>query len=80
MPPSLDSLHLLAKFRCEADRPALRDRRVHELASGGKDGGNSFIMDGEPSFELCEAAGQFPVRSEHLSELDEGAKRGSRCF
>jgi hypothetical protein len=57
--------------------PALQDRRVHELANGGEDGGNGFIMDGEsfvePSFELCEAAGQFPVRSEHLSELDEGA-------
>jgi hypothetical protein len=31
---SAESLHLLAKIRGEADRPALRDRRVHELADG----------------------------------------------
>ena len=27
----------------------------------------------EPGFELREATGQFPVRSEHLAKLDEGA-------
>jgi hypothetical protein len=77
VPPSLRSLHLLAKIRSEADRPALWYGRVHELADGGEYRGDGFIVDGElfvePSFELCEATGQFPVRSEHLSQLDEGA-------
>ena len=74
---SAESLHFLAKIRGEADRPTLWHRRVHELTNGREDGGDGFIVDGElfvePSFELCEAAGQFPVRSEHLTQLDEGA-------
>jgi hypothetical protein len=51
-----ESLHLLAKIRGEADRPALRDRRVHELANGGEDGGNGFIVDGELFVEPDEGA------------------------
>jgi len=74
---SAESFHLLAKIRGEADRPALRDSRVHELADGGEDGGDGFIVDGElfvePGFELCEATSQFPVRRKHLAQLDEGA-------
>ena len=74
---SAEPLNLLAKIRGEADRPALRDRRVHELADGSEDGGDGFIVDGElfvePDFELCKTARQFLVRSEHLTKLDEGA-------
>jgi hypothetical protein len=74
---STESLHLLAKISGEADRPALSDRRVHELADSREDGGDGFIVAGEllvePGFELCEAAGQFPIGSEHLAQLDEGA-------
>ena len=74
---SAESLHLLAKIRGEADRPALRDRRVHELADGGEDGGDGFIVDGElfvePGFELCKSARQFLVGREHLAQLHEGA-------
>jgi hypothetical protein len=72
-----ESLYLLANIRGEADRPALRDGWVHELADGSEDGGDSFIVDGElfvePGFELCEAPGQLLVRSEHLAQLYEGA-------
>jgi hypothetical protein len=50
---------------------------VHELANGGEDGGNGFIVGGElfiePGLELSESAGQFLVRSEHLAQLHEGA-------
>lgn len=50
---------------------------MHELADGEEDRSDGFIVAGklfvEPSFELCEAASQFPVRSEHLTQLDEGA-------
>ena len=36
---SAELLHLLAKIRGEADRPALRNWRVHELADSREDGG-----------------------------------------
>ena len=65
---SAESLHLLAKIRGKADRPALRDSRVHELADGGEDGGDGFIVDGElfvePGLELRKSARQFLVRRE----------------
>ncbi|HWG72119.1 MAG TPA: hypothetical protein VN692_22095 [Steroidobacteraceae bacterium] len=66
----MDSIALLP----QSAYPAHWDRRVHELANGAEDGGNGFIVAGElfiePGFELCEAAGQFPVPSEHLAQLD----------
>src|ERR1700723_768158 len=77
-------LQLLAKIRGEADRPALRDRRMHELADGREYRGDGFIMDGklfvEPGFELCEAPGQLLVRSEHLAQLDKGAHHADAHF
>ena len=50
---------------------------MHQLADGGKDGGNSLIMTGklfiESGFELHEATRELFVRGKHLAELHEGA-------
>ena len=58
-------LGLLLEISGEADRPALRRRRVHQLTDRRKDGADGAILPGEffiqSCLELREASGQFVV-------------------
>jgi hypothetical protein len=62
---------LLLEIGGEADRPALRRRRVHQLADRREDGADGAILLGElfiqSRLELREAPGQLLVGDEELA-------------
>jgi hypothetical protein len=70
-------LRLLVEGGGEADGPALRRRRVHQLSDGREHGGDGIVVGGEllldACFELIEAPGQILVRAQEFSQLHEGA-------
>ena len=66
-------LRLLVEVGGEADGPALRRRRVHQLSDGREHGGDGVVVGGEllldARFELMEGAGEILVRAYKVAQL-----------
>jgi hypothetical protein len=71
------ALRLLVEVGGEADGPALRRRRVHQLSDGREHSGDGIVVGGEllldARFELIEAPGEILVRAQEFAQLNEGA-------